>query len=244
VSERLTLATSTGLPFLALSFHFATGLIALVAGFLAVAVRKGSQLHRWSGVVFVCAMIATGLTVTGIYMYQGKWSSTGGISIVYWVLTAYTAVKQLPGLGRRVAIALAVLAFAIAANGYYWGVVAFGRPGASIDGAPAGMILFLSTILLFAAIGDVRMIRAGGIHGTRKVARHLWRMCFALFIASGSFFIGQMKFLPEPLRSLPLMIALGVSPLAILLYWMWRVRLRQNLKGMLTAKPIEARQPA
>ncbi|MFL5381463.1 MAG: hypothetical protein ACJ8GN_02940 [Longimicrobiaceae bacterium] len=57
-------------------------------------------------------------------------------------------------------------------------------------------------------------------------------MCFALFIASGSFFLGQMKFLPEPLRILPLMLALGVAPLFVLLYWMWRVRLRHSVRGM------------
>ena len=65
-------------------------------------------------------------------------------------------------------------------------------------------------------------------------------MSFGLFIASGSFFLGQMKFIPEPIRILPLIIVLAVSPLVVLLYWMWRVRLKQNLRGMMTAKPIEA----
>jgi hypothetical protein len=109
---------------------------------------------------------------------------------------------------------------------------------------PAGMMFFMATIILLAAVGDARMIRAGGVQGTRRVARHLWRMCFGLFIASGSFFLGQMKFIPEPVRIVPLLLVLAVSPLVVLLYWMWRVRLRQNLRGMMTAKPIEARQPA
>jgi len=72
------------------------------------------------------------------------------------------------------------------------------------------------------------------------VARHLWRMCFSLYIASGSFFLGQMKFIPEPARNLPLLFVLAFSPLVLLLYWMWRVRLRRNLRGMMTAKPIAA----
>jgi hypothetical protein len=94
------------------------------------------------------------------------------------------------------------------------------------------MIVFLGTIALLAGIGDWRMIRAGGIQGTRRVARHLWRMCFALSIASGSFFFGQMKFIPAPLRMLPPIAALGVGPLFVLLYWMWRVRLRHSLRGV------------
>jgi hypothetical protein len=99
------------------------------------------------------------------------------------------------------------------------------------------MMFFLNTILLLAAIGDMRLVRAGAFQGTRRLARHLWRMCFTLFIASGSFFLGQMKFIPERVRILPLLLVCGISPLLMLLYWMWRVRLRQNLRGMITRKP-------
>jgi len=109
---------------------------------------------------------------------------------------------------------------------------------------PAGMMFFMATIVLLAAIGDLRMIRAGGIQGPRRLARHLWRMSFGVFIASGSFLLGQMKFIPEPIRISPLLLVLAVSPLVVLLYWMWRVRLKQNLRGLMTAKPVAARAPA
>jgi len=160
------------------------------------------------------------------------------------VFTAYTAVKPLSRVGRRVDIALMVLALTIAAVGYSFAITALGRPGRQINGVPAGMMFFMNTVVLLAAIGDARMIRAGGVTGTRRLARHLWRMSFGLFIASGSFFIGQIKFIPQPIRIVPLLIAVGVSPLGVLLYWMWRVRLKQNLRGMITANPIEARRTA
>ena len=234
VSDRVTLATSTGLPLLALVFHVATGMIALVAGFIAVAVRKGGTWHRRSGIVFVYAMMATGLAAMGIALYEGK--PAGGVVIVYFVFTAWTAVKPLAGAGRRVDISLMVLAFALAAGEYARGFTALGRPGGQIEGVPAGMMFFMATILLLASIGDARMIRAGGIQGTRRLARHLWRMSFGLFIASGSFFLGQMKFIPEPVRILPLLLVLAVSPLVVLLYWMWRVRIKKNLRGTVAAK--------
>lgn len=243
MSGHVTLATSTGLLFLALAFHFGTGLIALAAGFVAVAVRKGGTWHRRSGLIFVYSMIATGITAAGISVYAGK-SIGGGALIIYFVFTAYTTVKPLPGAGRRVDMALMVMALAFAAASYFTGFTALGRPGNQINGVPAGMTLFMATIILLAATGDARMIRAGGIQGTRRVARHLWRMCFGLFIASGSFFLGQMKFIPEPIRIVPLIVLLAVSPLLVLLYWMWRVRLRQNLRGMMTAKPAVAPRPA
>lgn len=234
MNDRVTLATSTGLPFLLLAFHVATGIVALAAGFIAVAVRKGGRGHRRSGIIFVYAMIATGLSAAGVALYEGK--TAGGVVIVYFVFTAWTAVKPLSRGGRAVDLAFLVMAAALAAEGYARGYTALGRPGNQIGGVPAGMMFFMSTILLLGALGDARMIRAGGLRGTRRLARHLWRMCFGLFIASGSFFLGQMQVIPEPVRILPLLLALGVSPLLILLYWMWRVRIRQSLRGLPTAK--------
>lgn len=243
VSERVTFATSAGLPLMALVFHVAMGLAALVAGFIAITVRKGGTWHRRSGLVFVYTMIATGITAAGISLFEGK-TGTGGALTAYLVFTAYITVRPLPGARRRVDIALMVVALAIAAVTYAGAFTALGRPGNQLDGVPAGMTFFMGTIVLLAAIGDVRMIRAGGIQGSRRLARHLWRMCFGLFIASGSFFLGQMKFIPEPVRIVPVIVALAVSPLVLLLYWMWRVRLKQNLRGMMTATPIVVRRPA
>lgn len=240
VSDRVTLATSTGLPFLALAFHVGTGLIGFVSGFIAITVRKGGTWHRRSGTVFVYAMIAMGLMATGIALYEGAPTMVGGVLTAYLVFTAYTAVKPLSGDTRRIDIGLMVLAFMLAAAQFAYAFVAFGRPGHQMGGVPAGMMFFMGTIVSLAAIGDARMIRVGRLQGTRRLARHLWRMCFGLFIASGSFLLGQMKFIPEPIRIVPLIFGLAVSPLVILLYWMWRVRLKRNLRGMMTAKPIVA----
>jgi len=234
LSERLTLATSTGLPFLTLAFHVATGIIALVAGFIAVAMRKGGTWHRRSGLVFVWAMIATGIAAAIVAIYEGK--PAGGVVIVYFVVTAWTAVRPLPRANRAVGIALMAMAFALGAAEYVRGFTALERPGNNIEGVPAGMMFFMATILLLAAVGDLRMMLAGGIQGARRIARHLWRMCFSLFIASGSFFLGQMQVIPAPIRNVPLLLVLGVSPLVVLLYWMWRVRVKQNLRGLAAAK--------
>jgi uncharacterized membrane protein len=240
VSDRVTLATSTGLPFLALAFHVGMGLIGLVSGFIAITVRKGGKWHRRSGNVFVYAMIAMGITASAIAVYEGAPTVVGGVLTAYLVFTAYTAVKPLPGDTRRIDVGLAMLAFTIAAAQFTYAFVAFGRPGHQMGGVPAGIMFFMGTIVLLAAIGDVRMIRAGRIQGARRLARHLWRMSFGLFIASGSFLLGQMKFIPEPIRFVPVIVVLAVSPLVMLLYWMWRVRLKRNLRGMTTAKAIAA----
>jgi len=238
MGDRVTLATATGLPFVALAFHVATAGLALAAGFIAIAVRKGGVWHRRSGLVFVYAMVASGIVASAISAYEGKSTWGGGVLAAYLVFTAWITVKPLPGAGRRVDIALMSLAFALGTAGYIIAFTALGRPGRQIDGVPAGMMFFMNTITLLAAIGDARMLRARAIGGARRLARHLWRMSFGLFIASGSFFLGQMKFIPQPIRILPLIVVAAVSPLVLLLYWMWRIRLRHNLRGLMTATPI------
>jgi hypothetical protein len=68
------------------------------------------------------------------------------------------------------------------------------------------------------------MMRAGGLQGAQRITRHLWRMCFSLFIASGSFFLGQAKVIPKPIRILPLLAIPALLPLVLLFYWLVRVR--------------------
>src|SRR5688500_10427147 len=198
------------------------GVAALVGGFIAIAARKGGSWHRRSGIVFVYTMIATGLTAAGISVYEGK-SPGGGLVTAYFVFTAWTTIKPLPRGGRGVDIALMVFAFAFAALGYLGAFTALGRPGNRLDGVPAGMLFFMSTVNLFAAIGDLRMILTRGIQGSRRIARHLWRMCFGLFIATGSFFLGQAEVFPKPIRIIPLLAVPALLPLVLLLYWMARV---------------------
>ena len=80
MSDRLTLTTSTGLPFLALGFHVAMGVVALAAGFVAIAARKGGRWHRRAGLVFVYTMIATGVTAVGIAVYEGNREADRGVA--------------------------------------------------------------------------------------------------------------------------------------------------------------------
>ena len=232
--NKITIATSSGALWLFLVVHFGAALIALIAGTVALSVRKGGKLHKKSGMIFVVGMIIAAVLASVISVYAGK-SVVGGIFVVYLIYTATTTVKPLPGSGRRMDIALMIMAFAFASAMLWDGIIVWGLPGHARNGVPAGMILFLGTVCLLAAIGDGRMILEGGLRGARRIARHLWRMCFGLFIATGSFFFGQAKFIPEPIRIGPVLAALGVAPLAILLYWMWRIRLRRRLAGLTIA---------
>src|SRR6266446_5937360 len=117
-------------------------------------------------------------------------------------------------------------------------------PAPSEDGVPAGMNFFMGTVMLLAATGDLRMLLGGGVAGAKRVVRHLWRMCFGLFIAAGSFFLGPSN---RPLRLLSavglgqhlspalfgtsLYLILSVLPLILLIFWMFRVRFTNAYNG-------------
>ena len=50
-------------------------------------------------------------------------------------------------------------------------------------------------------------------------------MCLGWFVATGSFFLGQQKDMPAFMHGSPILLALGVAPLPLLVFWMLRVRL-------------------
>jgi hypothetical protein len=112
------------------------------------------------------------------------------------------------------------------------GVKALGRPNGSLDGVPYFMLFFLAAIMILAALGDLRVMRSGALRGRARLARHLWRMCFALFIAAGSFFSIRervARVLPEPFTAMPLRMVAMLLPFAAMFYWLWRMRNRRAL---------------
>jgi hypothetical protein len=235
--DRVTFITSSGIVWLALAVHYGAGLVSIVTGTIALSVAKGGRLHKRSGLAFTWAMVVLGLTAAGIGAYESRPSQVfAGFVAAYLVFTAMTTVKRLPGIGQRFNVALMVAAFAYAVASLYGGLTEWLDPAVKVIGRPRVVPpLVVGTVILLAAIGDLRAIRAGGLRGSRRLARHLWRMCFGLFVATGSFFLGQMKFIPEAVRIMPLLLMLAFAPILFLFYWMWRVRVRGRLSGIVVS---------
>jgi hypothetical protein len=112
--------------------------------------------------------------------------------------------------------------------------------GETHDGVPAGMDFFLGFVILIAAAGDIRMLVRGGVSGVQRIARHLWRMCFGLFIASGSFFMGRQRIFPEFVRQSNVLIFLTILPLLLLVFWLIRVRFTNLYKAKPSSGMAEA----
>jgi len=216
-----------------LVIHIAAGALALVSGFLALAVAKGARVHRKSGLVFVGAMVVMGLSGAVIAALTGVLGSVfGGLLAAYLVVTGFTTVRPLGAGSRWLDLGGMAVAFVIGLVTVAGVIETLAAGAFARNGVPVPMSLFMGSIALLAGVGDLRILCSGPLRGARRIARHLWRMCFALFVASGSFFLGQADEIPEPLRVYPVLTLLAVLPLLALLYWLWRIRFRRSLRGL------------
>ena len=219
-----------------LPIHIAAGALAVVFGFTALFVKKGGNIHRRIGMLFVYAMLVMGVTASILeYLKSAAVANVvAAVMSIYFVGTALTTVRPPSRWTRAINIAALVVAIGLALLSFVGGVKGVSTPGLSSGGVPfrtIGMMSFiLATVLSLAAIGDVRVMLSGIPRGGKRLSRHLWRMCFALFIAAGSFFSIRervARILPEPftngwMRALPILVLFGA-----MFYWMWRVRRRR-----------------
>jgi hypothetical protein len=63
-------------------------------------------------------------------------------------------------------------------------------------------------------------------------------MCMGLFIATGSFFLGQQQVFPAFLRGSILLTVLAVLPLPVMIYWLFRVRFGKTYKARPAPIPV------
>ena len=213
-----------------LTTHIVAGGLAIVLGSLALLVVKGGRVHRRAGLAFVIAMITMGFSGS-ILAARHSFTNVnvlGGLVCAYFVTTAMTTVRRESAWTRRLTAAALVLAVGlIVAESTVAAKAVRGEIGMA-DGVPFhGAPLFaMAAITTLAAIGDVRVMRSAA-RGRQRIVRHLWRMCFALFIATGSFFSVPARvrtILPEAFATPPLQLIPLLLPLVVMLYWSWRVR--------------------
>jgi hypothetical protein len=175
-----------------------------IAGMVLAAVRGGV----WSGVNFRAAVLTA-----------------------YLVVTALTTVRPLAAGSRSLAVGGMLVAFGAGLISLTFGVEAIAS-GGKRNGVPAFPFFLFAMVGLVGSVGDFRVLRTGVLRGAPRLARHLWRMSFALLIAAMSFFLGQAKVIPRPIR-IPALLALPVlAVLVTMLYWLWRVRVRRTFRGI------------
>ena len=223
-----------------LLIHILTGSLGLISGFVALYVSKGARLHRRAGMVFVAVMLtmaATGTVIAAVRGAAPALNIPAAVMTAYLVVTGLTTVRP-PAAARSIAIAGMSIAFAVGTVMLVFGIQAIAAGGKRF-GMPAFPFFLFGVIGVLGSIGDLRALRSGVARGAPRLARHLWRMCTALLIASMSFFIGQAKVIPKPIRIMPLLALPILAVLVTMLYWVWRIRNRRSTRGVVTGAATE-----
>lgn len=205
--------------------HIAAGGAALLSGAAALAIRKGGPRHRSIGNVFVAAMLV--MASTGAYLAAFKperISVVGGILTCYLVATAWATGRHRDGKAGRFELVGLVAALAIAAAFVMFGRQAAGMPTGKLDGFGASAYFLFGGIAALAAAFDLTFILRGRLSGVQRLGRHLWRMCFALFFAAASFFLGQQDEFPHSVRGSLLLFVPPLATLALMVFWLGRLR--------------------
>ena len=229
-----------------LAAHICGGTLGLASGAAALTFPKGSRWHALAGKVFALSMLtmATSAVYLAIVRHQPG-NFWGGILTLYLIGTAWLTARRRDGETSKFDWAVVLIPLVVGILSWIAGLEKAWSPTPPKDGVPAGMHLFMGSVMLLAAAGDIRMLLRGGLFGRQRIARHLWRMCFGLFIAAGSFFLGGAN---RPLRLLsaigigqhlspavfntPLYLILSVLPLVFLIFWTIRVRYTSSYKTM------------
>jgi len=179
--------------------------------------------------VFVVAMLTTGILGTVIAIVRNVAPAINipaGLLTAYLVITALITVRLVPP-PRWLNVGLMLVALSVALPSLLLGFETIAGGGKAMRSFPFFMF---GVVALLAGVSDIGVMRSGRPSGASRLARHLWRMCFALFIASLSFFIGQADVFPKPIRIMPLLALPMLAVLVTMLYWLWRVRVKRNLR--------------
>jgi hypothetical protein len=210
-----------------LAVHVLGGSIALAAGLAAAVATKGGRVHTAAGIAFVLAMVALGLTAAVLGPQSTPPDSpVGGLVVVYFVATGWaTARRREARPGIFDVFAFLFIAFVAVATAW----VAIGQLRAGIvpdEPPPPAVLLVFAGLCALAALGDLRWLLRRTLTPVQRRHRHLWRMGWAWFMATGAFFLGQQGVMPEAWRGWPGWFVLAFAPLGLVAWGMVRIRTR------------------
>ncbi len=210
-----------------LGLHIAAGTLGMLSGFVAVFLLKGSRRHGIAGTVFVISMLI--LSASGVCLAIAKsqpGNILGGTLTFYLAATAWMTARRRDGEPGIFDWGALLVVLAVAVCQLTFGLEAALSPTGLKYDFPPWPYFFMGSVAVLAVTGDVRMLIRRGISGTPRIARHLWRMCFALFIAASSIFLARQHVFPAPLRKTGVLVLLSFLPLLLMIFWLVRVRFK------------------
>jgi hypothetical protein len=224
---------------LAFGLHIGGGTIGLLSGAVAAIARKGGPIHRAAGNVFFVSMLV--MAAFAAYLAVVVPDQIVNVFIAtfvsYLVTTAWITVRRkegTAGLSEKIALVVALILcapFAILSFQLATGLPPLFKSAVPFEGPVLIAIYSFTAILAIAVIGDAKVVLGGGIAGAPRIARHLWRMCLGLTLATGSAFTnGLARFLPGPYHVPSIFFLPQFLPVLLLIFWMIRVRFTDWVK--------------
>ena len=222
-----------------LPIHIAAGGLAIVLGAVALSVKKGGTIHRRSGLLFVYAMLVMGVSASILSLLNGPRLRECLRRRADGVFRRHRAHHCPPGIvldapnQRRCADGRGRTRCRLRCRRSE--VDQYARPRREWRPVPdrgRDVVDHRRRVDRWRRPATCASCASALPRGGPRLARHLWRMCFALFIAAGSFFSIRERvaqILPEPfttgpMRALPIVLLFGA-----MFYWLWRVRGRRTL---------------
>ena len=225
---------------LILILHIAGGSVGIISGMLALLSRKGDRVHRVAGTIFLVSMLTMatiGASASPFLPVPEMANVAAGALTFYLVATGWLAIRRRDGRIGGFEKGGLLVALGVVAAGAMFARIASNSPTGTIGNTPPQAFYVFMIIGGIAALGDLRVILRGSISGSARIARHLWRMCAALTIASGSFFLGQQKVMPVFMQGSSWLFVPVFAPLLLMFFWLIRVRLTRRYKGAPIAVP-------
>lgn len=203
--------------------HIGGGIIGMLAGTAASLAPKGKRFHRKAGQVFYFAMLICYLigALVAPFLESGQRTNfVAGILALYLLTSGVSAARRhkfSASLAEKIGL---VTALTITLLGAYFILLASNSPTGTIDDSPPQAFILFVVAGSLALIGEIRVLYKKTLTNVQRTIRHLWRMCFSFFIASGSLFFGQPGVFPDWFNGSLLPLLFGFFPFLVLLIFL------------------------
>lgn len=210
--------------------HVGLGTLAVLAGAVALITRKGATHHIGAGRAFVVLMALTsGLGgLLGLVKAESLYITFHASILALTLIVSGWLTARFGARMGRAQILTGLINIINTAALIAIGVKAQSTLDGTFYGFAAEDYFFLAGMAGIVAIFDISLIFRRALSERHRIARHLWRMCLAFFIAAGSAFTGpgasafSKEIQDSGLLSLPELIII-----LLMLFWLARTLFRR-----------------
>jgi hypothetical protein len=206
--------------------HVTLGTLAVSAGAIAIASRKGRKFHVGAGRMFVITMGLSSIlgAILGALKYETLWITFhAGILGATLVASGVLAVRMRAPGAKKWFIVIAGVNALNAVGLFMAGWCATTYPDGRLYAFAAEDYFFLCGMAAIASGGDLRMTFGAFISDRHRIAQHLLRMCTGFFIAAGSAFTGPgASAFPDAVRRSGVLSLPELTIIILMLFWLWK----------------------